>query len=253
MENLANVMKSVPLIQVVDASLSYRTFPGLTNSLKFELLNRKKRLAEENIALKNVSLEVYEGEVLGIIGRNGAGKSTLAKAIAGMLRPQSGWVITRGNVASMIELSAGINQDMTPYENVRLNSAIYGFPKSEYRKRAERICHFAGIEKQIDEPIRTFSSGMAARFAFALSIDVKPDILIADEILSVGDLDFQETSFNAMKELMTLNKCVIMVSHNLKSIQDFCNRVIWMENGQIKLDGDPNKVTSSYEKNSSNR
>ncbi len=234
-------------MQVKDVSLAYRIYPGLTNSLKFELLNRRKSNYVSHAALKNINLEIYEGEVLGIIGRNGAGKSTLAKVIAGMLRPQDGWVKTRGKVATMIELSAGINQDMTPYENVRLNSAINRLPMKNVRRRATEICKFAGIIDYIDDPVRTFSSGMAARFAFSMSIEINPDILIADEILSVGDKDFQATSFQAMKRLIDSNKCVLLVSHDLNVIRKFCNRAIWIDGGQIKADGKPKKVISLYE------
>jgi ABC-type polysaccharide/polyol phosphate transport system ATPase subunit len=237
------------LVSVKDISVTYRSFPGLTNSLKFELLNRSKRSVIDHAALKNISLDIFEGEVLGILGKNGAGKSTLAKVIAGMLRPQHGWVTTYGKVATMIELSAGINQDMTPYENVRLNSAINGLKLKDSRERAKRICEFAGLQKNIDSPIRTFSSGMAARFAFALSINIEPDILIADEILSVGDKDFQDISLKAMKELIRMNKCVLLVSHNMKVIEEFCNRAVWIDQGMIREDGAPSKVISAYENN----
>jgi len=252
MEGYRDVMTRNSLIEIQKATVVYRKYPSLTNSLKLELLQpRKSRLKSTSVsALKQISLEIGPGEVVGVIGRNGAGKSTLAKLIVGAVRPVSGWVVTRGSISSMIELTAGINTDMSPRENVRLNCAIQQLPLDDIQNRAIRICKNAGVQDLLDIPIRSFSSGMLARFAFSLYTDVSPDILIIDEILSVGDLGFQSYSQNVIKGLIDAGRCVVLISHDLDSILQHSSRVIWLENGTVRQDGLPKNVISEYRKNS---
>jgi ABC-2 type transport system ATP-binding protein len=240
-------MSKSPTIEINNLTVRYRYYESASRSIKLNLLTNKHGNRKIRAALEGISLNVYPGEVIGIIGRNGAGKSTLAKAIVGAVRPAAGWVRTNGVLTSMIELGAGLNQDMTPRENVNLHSAIYSYELSDVNRRAIDVCSWAGLSEYIDKPLRVFSSGMSARFAFSLNTDMKPDILILDEILSVGDFEFQAKSLERTKELMNGGTSVILVSHDMDSIKKFSSRVLWLDSGKIAGLGDADDIVRKYE------
>jgi lipopolysaccharide transport system ATP-binding protein len=206
----------------------------------------RNRYFQDFRALRGVSLELRRGDSVGIIGRNGSGKSTLLQMIAGTLTPTEGSVETKGRVAALLELGAGFNDEFTGRENVYLNGAILGLSKREIDARFERIVEFANIGEFIDQPIKTYSSGMRVRLAFAVQAEVDPDILIVDEALSVGDIRFTMKCIRRMKELIERNTTLLFVSHDLSSIVNFCKEVIWVHDGEVVRRGDPRAVTLEY-------
>ena len=242
MERDGDVMKRVELNNV---SVAYRHFESASRSLKFDLLKSSWGKNQSKKALSEIDLVLEEGQVLGIIGRNGAGKSTLAKAILGSIVPTIGWVRTEGVLTAMIELGSGLNMDLSAFDNVRLHSALYGITE-DADVRCERVCEWAGLKDNVDDPLRTFSSGMMARFAFSLNTDLKPDILIIDEILSVGDIIFQEKSFERTRRLMSDGCTVLLISHDLSLIRSVSTKVLWLEQGKIIALGEPDAVCDSY-------
>ncbi len=202
---------------------------------------------EEFWALQDISFEVKKGEVLGIIGHNGAGKSTLLKVISGILKPTSGSVQVNGTVVPMLELGSGFDFDLTGRENVFLNGAILGYPEQFLKEKYGEIVEFSELGQFIDVPLRNYSSGMVMRLAFSIATVVQPDILIVDEILAVGDADFQEKSKRRMLELMGGGTTVLFVSHSLGQIQEMCDRVLWLEKGQLKMAGKTETVCAMYQ------
>ena len=235
-------------VQITDLTVAYRNYESASRSIKMSLLKRASSSDNHKIALQNLSLTAFEGDVIGVLGRNGSGKSTLVKAISGMVTPLHGRIITDGLITSIIELGAGLNNELTCRENVKLHSAIYGLPRSDVDSRSERICEWAGLMGLIDTPIKTFSSGMLARFSFALVTDIQPKILILDEVLSVGDIDFQEKSLQRTLELMGSGTTVFLVSHNLDTIREFANRAIWLDSGMLRFEGTPDDTCREYQK-----
>ena len=202
---------------------------------------------EEFWALRDVSFEVKKGEVLGIIGHNGAGKSTLLKVISGILKPTDGSVQVNGSIVPMLELGSGFDYDLTGRENVFLNGAILGYSEQFLREKYDEIVDFSELGKFIEVPLRNYSSGMVMRLAFSIATVVNPDILIVDEILAVGDADFQEKSKKRMLELMGGGTTVLFVSHSLEQIREMCDRVLWLEHGEVKMYGDVQEVCDAYE------
>lgn len=207
---------------------------------------RGKLEYQEFTALEDVSFTVEQGETLGLVGRNGAGKSTLLKVISGILKPTEGTVKVTGNVVPMLELGSGFDFDLTGRENIFLNGAILGYSEEFLKEKYEEIVAFSELGEFINTPIRNYSSGMLARLAFSIATVVKPDILIVDEILSVGDAQFQEKSKARMLELMGGGTTVLFVSHNIEQIREMCNRVIWLEHGQMKMLGKADEVCDAY-------
>ncbi len=197
-------------------------------------------------ALQGVDLELRKGQSLGIIGKNGSGKSTLLQMIAGTLNPTSGTVFTRGRVAALLELGAGFNDEFTGRENVYLNASILGLTRDEIDERFERITEFANIGDFIDQPIKTYSSGMRVRLAFAVQAEIDPDILIIDEALAVGDIRFTMKCIRRMKELQENDTTLLFVSHDLSSIVNFCQEVMWINEGQVVRKGNPRSVALEY-------
>jgi ABC-type polysaccharide/polyol phosphate transport system ATPase subunit len=247
MEQIVHVFMKNSRIDVKNLTIAYRNLDSASKSFKMSLLRSINNERSMKIALAGVNFSVGPGEVLGILGRNGSGKSTLAKAITGIVKPYKGQVITRGLVTSIIELGAGLNQELTCRENILLHSAIYRTERKSLNDKIERICNWAGLEKEVDTPLKAFSSGMMARFSFSLLTDIKPDILILDEILSVGDIDFQAKSLSRTRELMDSGTSVLLISHNLNTIREFATRAIMLENGRIKSKGDVDLVCKIYE------
>lgn len=199
-------------------------------------------------ALQDVSFTVGKGEVIGIIGRNGSGKSTLLKIIAGIMKPTKGLITCRGNIVPMLELGSGFDTELTGRENLFLNGAILGYSKKYLIDREHDIIAFSELGQFIDEPLRTYSSGMMMRLAFSIATIVNPEILIVDEILAVGDAPFQEKSRARMLELMSGGTTVFFVSHSLEQIREMCTRVIWLEHGRIRMIGQTTTVCNQYER-----
>jgi lipopolysaccharide transport system ATP-binding protein len=199
-------------------------------------------------ALQDVSFEVQQGEVLGIIGRNGAGKSTLLKLLSRITYPTSGSLKARGRVVSLLEVGTGFHEELTGRENIFLNGSILGMKKKEIERRLDKIVEFSGIGKFIDTPIKRYSSGMRLRLGFAVAAHLSPDILLVDEVLAVGDADFQKKCLDAMDGLRTSGRTVLFVSHNMAAVENLCSRCIWMEGGRIRADGPARSVVSEYMK-----
>lgn len=212
----------------------------------FKFKKRKKK--EAFWALKDVSFEVKKGEVVGLIGSNGAGKSTLLKVVSGVMKPTKGKVIVNGVISPMIELGAGFDQELTARENIFLNGAILGYSKKFINEKFDDIVEFSELKDFLDVPVRNFSSGMTAKLAFSIATIVNPEILIVDEILSVGDIKFQEKSKNKMLEMIKGGTTVLYVSHSLESIKELCDKVIWIEHGKIVKMGETKEICDEYYK-----
>ena len=237
------------IIRANDISMRYLMTYDRIQSIKEYIVQmlRGKIKYEEFWALKNVSFEVERGEVVGIIGHNGAGKSTLLKVISGILKPTGGSLEVHGNVVPMLELGSGFDHDLTGRENIFLNGSILGYSEKYLKEKYEQIVEFSELGKFIDVPIRNYSSGMLMRLAFSIATVVQPEILIVDEILAVGDAAFQEKSKTRMLELMSGGTTVLFVSHSLEQIREMCDRVIWLEHGQVKAIGPTNDICDAYE------
>ena len=237
------------MIRANDISMRYLMTYDRIQSIKEYIVQmlRGKIKYEEFWALKNVSFEVDRGEVVGIIGHNGAGKSTLLKVISGILKPTGGELEVHGNVVPMLELGSGFDHDLTGRENIFLNGSILGYSEKYLKEKYEQIVEFSELGKFIDVPIRNYSSGMLMRLAFSIATVVQPEILIVDEILAVGDAAFQEKSKTRMLELMGGGTTVLFVSHSLEQIREMCDRVIWLEHGQIKAIGATKEICDAYE------
>ena len=237
------------MIQAENISMCYRMTYDRVKSIKEYLVQmvQGKIKYEEFWALRDVSFEVRKGEVLGIIGHNGAGKSTLLKVISGILKPTSGHVTVNGTVVPMLELGSGFDFDLTGRENVFLNGAILGYSEEFLKEKYEEIVAFSELGQFIDVPLRNYSSGMVMRLAFSVATVVNPNILIVDEILAVGDADFQEKSKKRMLELMGGGTTVLFVSHSLDQIREMCDRVLWLEHGGVKTLGETGEVCDMYE------
>ena len=237
------------IIRANDISMRYLMTYDRIQSIKEYIVQmlRGKNKYEEFWAQKNVSFEVERGEVVGIIGHNGAGKSTMQKVISGILKPTGGELEVHGNVVPMLELGSGFDHDLTGRENIFLNGSILGYSEKYLKEKYEQIVEFSELGKFIDVPIRNYSSGMLMRLAFSIATVVQPEILIVDEILAVGDAAFQEKSKARMLELMSGGTTVLFVSHSLEQIREMCDRVIWLEHGQIKAIGATKEICDAYE------
>lgn len=199
-------------------------------------------------ALKGVSFEVEEGKILGIIGTNGAGKSTMLRAIAGIFSPDKGKIDLHGNTISLLSIGVGFNKKLTGKENIYLSGMLLGFSEEEIKSKEEEIIKFADIGKFIDKPVKTYSSGMYSKLAFAITAILETDIMLIDEVLSVGDAKFKEKSYNKMKELISDDhRTVIIVSHSLGTINELCNEVLWLNEGEVVMKGKPSEILPKYE------
>lgn len=213
----------------------------------FSFKKRKKDKKNETFwALNDVSLKVKKGEVVGLIGSNGAGKSTLLKVVSRVMKPTKGKVTVNGDISPMIELGAGFDMNLTARENIYLNGAILGYSKKFLIEKFDEIVEFSELREFLDVPVKNFSSGMIAKLAFSIATIVNPQILIVDEILSVGDIKFQEKSKNKMMEMITGGTTVLYVSHSIDSIKSLCTKVVWLEHGKIIKMGDPKEICDEY-------
>lgn len=239
------------MIRIKNVSMKFNMGIEKDFSIKqafINLLTGKKKNNEYFWALKNVSFEVNKGDVVGLIGSNGAGKSTLLKVVSGVMKPTSGKVEVDGVISPMIELGAGFDQNLTARENIYLNGAILGYSKKFLDSKFDEIVEFSELKDFLDVPVKNFSSGMTAKLAFSIATIVDPEILIVDEILSVGDLRFQEKSKNKMMEMIKGGTTVLYVSHSLESIKEICNKVIWLDHGQVVKIGNTKEICDEYYK-----
>jgi ABC-2 type transport system ATP-binding protein len=237
------------VIKLENVGFTYRVLLNRTGSLKelFKEAVRGRVRIIDYVALSGVSFELNAGEVVAIIGKNGAGKSTLLKILAGVLPPTEGKSVVNGTIAPMIELGAGFHPEMTGAENVLFYSVLMGRKTKNVQGRVAAIGEWAGVADHMDFPLRTFSSGMVARLAFAAATDEKADVLLVDEILSVGDAEFKKQSRARMDQLITSGAAVVLVSHDLKAVRELSTRTIWLEAGHVKMFGETGAVVDAYE------
>lgn len=241
------------MIKIKNVSMKFNLGVEKDKALKMifiRMLNPKKRMKKQYFwALKNINLNIEKGEVVGIVGANGAGKSTILKVVSGVMKPTEGEVIVNGKISPMIELGAGFDGELTARENIYLNGAILGYSKELLDNKFEEIVEFSELKEFLDVPVKNFSSGMTAKLAFSISTIVDPEILIVDEILSVGDIKFQEKSKQKMMSMINGGTTVLYVSHSLESIKDLCTKAIWLDQGELKMIGNTIDVCDAYYNN----
>lgn len=234
------------VIRVEDVCKDFRIYKDKSHTFKDWILFKNRHNYTVNHVLSNVSFTVNRGQALGLIGHNGCGKSTTLKLLNKILYPDSGNIYMNGKISSLIELGAGFHPDMTGRENIYINASIFGLKKHEIDERLDDIIRFSELERFIDSPVRTYSSGMYMRLAFSIAINVNADILLVDEILAVGDANFQKKCFDKMKEIKSSGTTIVIVSHSMDQIKSICDRVIWLEEGKIREDGDAYQVCDDY-------
>lgn len=235
-----------PRIDVSCVQKRFKIYYDKGNSFKEKLLFWKRNRHEIRYVLNGVSLKIKQGETVGLIGRNGCGKSTLLKLISGIYYPNAGKITINGRVSSLLELGAGFHPDMTGRENIYINASIFGLTKKEIDERLNDIINFSELQKFIDVPVRTYSSGMYMRLAFSVAINVDADVLLIDEILAVGDANFQKKCFAKLEDLKNQGVTIVIVTHDIDKITSFCDRAIWIKDGQISYDGDPKIAAQKY-------
>ncbi len=239
-------MKPENAIEVNHITKSFKVYLDKGSTIKEKVLFRNRRRYEERQVLKDISFEVKKGEAIGLIGHNGCGKSTTLKLLTRIMYPDSGTIEMAGRVSSLIELGAGFHPDMSGRENIYINASIFGLSKKEIDRRLDDIIAFSELEDYIDNPVRTYSSGMYMRLAFSVAINVDADILLIDEILAVGDVAFQAKCFNKLREIKKAGTTIVIVSHSLSQIEQICERSIWIHEGEIREEGAPRIVDPKY-------
>ena len=225
---------------------SFNVYMDKANTIKEKLLFFKRNKKQKREILKDINLNIKEGEAVALIGVNGSGKSTLLKLMTKIIYPNKGKITTKGKLTSLLELGAGFHPDFSGRENIYFNASIFGLTKKEIDERLNKIIEFSELGSFIDNPVRTYSSGMYMRLAFSVAINVDADILLIDEILSVGDQHFQEKCFKKMEELKNEGKTMVLVTHSMESVKQLCTRAIWLSDGQVRLDGPTDEVVSEY-------
>lgn len=240
------------MIILKNVSMKFNLGVEKDNSLKMIFINlftpRKKKKKDYFWALKDIDFRINKGDVVGIIGANGAGKSTLLKVVSGVYKPTTGTVEVNGKISPMIELGAGFDPELTARENIYLNGAILGYSKEFLEQKFDEIVEFSELKDFLDVPVKNFSSGMVAKLAFSISTIVDPEVLIVDEILSVGDIKFQEKSKNKMMSMIEGGTTVLYVSHSIDSIKELCSKVIWLDHGKIVKMGNAKEICDEYYK-----
>lgn len=233
-------------IEVENLCISYR---GLKSySIKQNLLHGKRSRAEEFQAVKNVSFRVEKGEIVGLIGKNGSGKSTMLRAVAGIFSPNSGTINLHGHSVSLLSIGVGFQKELSGRDNILLSGMLLGFSEEQIREHMDEIIQFSELGKFIDAPVRTYSSGMHSKLAFSITAVLETDIILIDEVLSVGDSRFKKKSYAKMKELISdTNRTVVIVSHDMKTIRDLCSKVLWINDGEMVQYGDTETVLEAYD------
>jgi len=237
---------SEPAVLVENVSKEFRQFSERNQTIKSAVMRGRVSRFRTFAALTDVSLRVEQGETLGLIGGNGSGKSTLLKCIARILRPESGTIRTRGRISALLEVGSGFHPELTGRENVFLSGAIHGLNRKKISSLFDEIVAFAGVENFIDEPVKNYSSGMYVRLGFSAAVAVRPDVLLADEILAVGDADFQEKCLARIEDMRKQGTTIVFVSHDLRRVAQLCSRVAWLDHGKIVESGDSRKVVKRY-------
>lgn len=238
-------MEEKHAIEVKDLVISYQNLKK--TSIKKTLLHLKRQKPDRFVAVKGISFYVREGEILGIIGKNGSGKSTTLNALAGIFSPDSGSIDLNGHSISLLSIGVGFIREMTGRENITLSGMLLGFTEEQVKAKEQEIIDFAEIGEFIDMPVRTYSSGMYSKLAFSITAILETDIMLIDEVLSVGDQKFKKKSYEKMKSLISnKDRTVVIVSHSIETLKQLCDTVMWMHEGQIKRIGDPNKVLDEY-------
>lgn len=238
--------KSDIAIKVSNVYKNFKLFYDKPNTLKERLLSWKRTKKEIRIVLNDINLEIKKAETVALIGTNGSGKSTLLKLMTKIMYPNKGTIVTNGKLTSLLELGAGFHPDFTGRENIYFNASIFGLTRKEIENRIDDIIKFSELEEYIDNPVRTYSSGMYMRLAFSIAINVDAEILLIDEILAVGDQHFQEKCFNKLKELKNSSKTIVIVTHDMSAVKKLCNRVIWLYDGKVRMDGPTPEVVKEY-------
>ena len=235
-------------IEVRNVTMRFNMSKERVDSIKEYSVKKVKRQLqfEEFLALKDVSLNVEQGDVFGLVGLNGSGKSTLLKVISGILKPSKGTAVTHGTISPLIELGAGFDMDLTARENIFLNGSVLGYSHAHMREKFDEIVEFSELKDFIDVAVKNYSSGMVARLGFAIATITKPDILIVDEILAVGDFLFQQKCEARIQELMSGGTTVLMVSHSIEQIERLCKHVMWLDHGTVRMIGDMAEVCDAY-------
>lgn len=239
-------MKAENAIEVKNITKAFKVYLDKGSTLKEKVVFKNRRKYENRQVLRGISFEVKKGEAIGLIGHNGCGKSTTLKLLTKIMYPDSGSIEMKGRVSSLIELGAGFHPDMSGRENIYINASIFGLSKKEIDERLDDIIAFSELEEFIDNPVRTYSSGMYMRLAFSVAINVDADILLIDEILSVGDASFQAKCFNKLREIKANGATIVIVSHSLNQVEEFCERSIWIDEGLIREEGIPREVHLDY-------
>lgn len=238
-------MKKNITVTVKNLHIAYKSLKKTSIRASWKQIGHKAELFH---ALKGVSFEIEEGKILGIIGKNGSGKSTMLKAIAGIFSPDKGSIDLHGNSISLLSIGVGFNRKLTGKENIYLSGMLLGFSEEEIKRKEKEIIKFADIGDFINKPVKTYSSGMYSKLAFAITAILETDIMLIDEVLSVGDVKFKEKSYNKMKELISdEHRTVIIVSHSLGTIKELCNEVLWLNDGKVMMIGKPEDVIPKYE------
>lgn len=233
-------------IEVKDMSKDFKVYYDKPNTLKEKIVFWKNNKSEVRHVLKNINLDIKKGETVALVGTNGSGKSTLLKLMTKILYPNKGTVETNGKLTSLLELGAGFHQDFTGRENIYFNASIFGLTHKEIESRVDEIIEFSELGSFIDNPVRTYSSGMYMRLAFSVAINVDADILLIDEILAVGDAHFQEKCFKKLDELKNSDKTIVIVSHSLGPVRKLCDRGVWIYEGEVRKDGPIDEVLDEY-------
>ena len=233
-------------IDVKDLHISYKCLKSF--SIKRSLLQLKKTNTEVFEAVKGVSFSVKKGEILGIVGKNGSGKSTMLKAIAGIFSPDEGSIDLHGNSVYLLSIGVGFQKKLTGRENILLSGLLLGFSEEQVRAKMDEIINFAGLGKFIDMPVKTYSSGMYSKLAFSITAILEADIMLIDEVLSVGDAKFKKKSYNKMKELISNeDRTVVIVSHSSQQLQELCTSILWLHEGELRMQGETKEVLEAYE------
>lgn len=235
-------------IEVKNLSKDFKVYYDKPNTLKEKIVFWKNNKSEVRHVLKNINIDIKKGETVALIGTNGSGKSTLLKLMTKIIYPTKGKIITHGKLTSLLELGAGFHPDFTGRENIYFNASIFGLTAKEIDSRVDDIIKFSELGEFIDNPVRTYSSGMYMRLAFSVAINVDADVILIDEILAVGDQHFQEKCMDKMLELKHSGKTIVFVSHSASAVKFLCDRAIWLKDGEVEMDGKTEEVLSEYEK-----
>lgn len=234
------------VIKVSHVNKDFKVYFDRANTIKERLLFWNRNRHEERRVLKDINLEIKKGETVALVGVNGSGKSTLLKLITGIIYPNKGKLETKGKLVSLLELGAGFHPDFSGRENIYFNAAIFGLSRKEIDRRLDDIIKFSELEDYIDNPVRTYSSGMYMRLAFSIAINVDAEILLIDEILAVGDQHFQERCYSKMMELKNQGKTMVFVTHSMNAVRKYCDRAVWLYQGEVHMDGPTEEVVEEY-------